>query len=154
MQIQMWLITKHKITTGMAGPSVSVQHWSRAGDQASPVWILPYLEFLGWLMSTLPVRTLYPSAKYDSFINEWSVRRLVIISLILNMGAVTLQLSCNLTFTFVGQSLLPLWRTKKCFSCLHLRHCRGFWGWSIFSNKRTDVIEQLQTCSVLHHQIM
>ncbi len=59
-------------------------------------------------MSTLPVNTLYPSAKFFSFITLGSDNKLIIMCLVSKTGTVTSELLCNLTVPLIGQSALGL----------------------------------------------
>ncbi len=54
------------------------------------------------------MKTLYPSAKFDSFIRDLSVNRSIIIDFVSNVGTVTRVLSCNLTVIFFGLSACVL----------------------------------------------
>jgi hypothetical protein len=55
-------------------------------------------------LSTLPVNTLYPSAKFFLFIG--SDYKLTIMCLVVKTGTVTSELSCNLTVPLIGHSAL------------------------------------------------
>ena len=94
------------IATGSGGFPLSSgwQYLFRAGSQASPVWTSPYFELYGWFGLTAPVKTLYASAKFDSFIRGLSVNRSIIIAFVSNVGTVTRVLSCNLMVIFFGLS--------------------------------------------------
>jgi hypothetical protein len=90
--------------TGIVGCSVNMQYLFLAGNQASLVCTSAYFELQGLLISTYPVSTLYPSAKFVSVIGNLSVKRLIIICLVSNTGTVTLEPSCNQTLQLVGLS--------------------------------------------------
>ncbi len=83
------------------------QYLSLAGSHASPVCTSPYLLLAGWL-STLPVNTLYLSAKLFLFITLGSDNKLIIMCLVSKTGTVTSEFSCNLTLPFIGWSALEL----------------------------------------------
>jgi hypothetical protein len=53
-------------------------------------------------LSTLLVNTLYPSAKFFSFITLGSDKKLIIMCLVLNTGTLRSVLLCNLTVHLVG----------------------------------------------------
>ena len=44
--------------TGFEGPFIRGQNLFRAGNHASPVWISPYFELFGCVMSISPVKML------------------------------------------------------------------------------------------------
>ncbi len=90
--------------TGIVCYLVTVQYLFLAGNQGSPMCTLPYFELKGLFISTSPVSTLYPFAKFKSVMSNGSVKRLIIISFVLNTGTVTYELSCSLTIRLVGLS--------------------------------------------------
>ncbi len=83
------------------------QYQPRAGIHESPVCTSPYLLLAGWL-STSPVNTLYPSAKFFSFITLGSVNKLIIMSFVSKAGTITSELSCHLTVPLIGWSAMEL----------------------------------------------
>ncbi len=83
------------------------QYLSLAGSNASPVCASPYLFLAGWL-STSPVHTLYPSAKFFLFITLGSVNKVIIMCFVSKTGTVKNELLFNLRVPLIGWSALEL----------------------------------------------